>query len=210
MPQRVSPSVIQSLFPYDSEQALVAALILGEPEAAEVFVRRWSPMIYAIATQDFRLPEADAQDVFQSVFERLWERDFRRLRLWDGRGSFGAYLRTLVRNLVLDRLRGRRDCPAPEREPADGGQDDALPELLRSEHNDCIRGAIGRLGPRDQRLVRLRHWHEASYRDIAEAEGMTVNHVGVALLRAERRLAAWIQRLCADLIDRLALQGRVR
>ena len=206
MPGRYDPSSNQSLFPYDSEQALVAALILGEAEAADVFVRRWSPMIHAIVTQDFRLSDADAGDVFQAVFERLWEDDYRRLRLWNGRGSLGGYLRTLVRNLLIDRLRVQHDCPEPAPEPP-GEHEDAAGGLLRDEQAECIREAVGQLGERDQRLIRLRHWREASYRDIAAAEGMSLTNVGVALLRAERRLAAWIRRLCADLIDRLALEG---
>jgi len=199
-----------NLHPFKNEEALVAALILGDPDAAGVFVRRWSPVIYGIARQEFRLSEADAQDVFQSVFERLCEKDFRRLRLWNGRGSLGGYLRRLVRNLIIDRLRGSHDCPEPDLDPEEGEVDEPVRGLVRDAEAECIRGAIDHLRDRDQRLIRRRHWQEASYRDIAEAEDMSVNNVGVALLRAERRLAAWIERLCADLIDCFSAGGRVR
>lgn len=205
MPLSNTPS--QNLYPFENEKALVAALILGEPEAAEVFVQRWSPMIYGIAKQDFRLTDADAQDIFQTVFERLCEKDFRRLRLWNGQSPLGSYLRILVRNLIIDRMRGQHD--SPEAEWTLGEVDEPIREIAHDEDAECIRGAIDQLKPRDQRLIRWRHWDESSYRDIAEAEEMSVTNVGVALLRAERRLAAWIQRLCADLVERLSMEERV-
>lgn len=205
MPTSNTPS--QNLYPYENENALVAALIRGDRGAADVFVRRWSPMIYGIAKQDFRLPDADAQDIFQSVFERLCEKDFRRLRLWNGQGRLGSYLRTLVRNLIIDRMRGQHDEPEAEWTP--GEVDEPIHEIAHDEDAECIRGAMDRLKPRDQRLIRWRHWDEHSYQDIAEAEGMSVTNVGVALMRAERRLAAWIQRLCADLVERFSMERRV-
>jgi DNA-directed RNA polymerase specialized sigma24 family protein len=47
---------------------------------------------------------------------------------------------------------------------------------------------MGKLSERDRDLIHRRYYLEESYRDIAEALGLTVNHVGVALFRAESRL----------------------
>ena len=50
------------------------------------------------------------------------------------------------------------------------------------------RAAIARLSERDRDLIHRRYYQEQSYRQIADALGLTVNHVGVALFRAESRL----------------------
>jgi len=47
---------------------------------------------------------------------------------------------------------------------------------------------MGKLSVRDRDLIQRRYYQEQSYREIADALGLTVNHVGVALYRAESRL----------------------
>jgi RNA polymerase sigma factor (sigma-70 family) len=51
-----------------------------------------------------------------------------------------------------------------------------------------LKAAMGKLSERDRDLIHRRYYQEESYREIAEALGLTVNHVGVALFRAESRL----------------------
>ena len=57
-----------------SDAALVARCRAGEDEAWRELVERFSRYVYAIAVQAFRLPEHDAEDVFQEVFARTYER----------------------------------------------------------------------------------------------------------------------------------------
>jgi len=52
----------------------------------------------------------------------------------------------------------------------------------------ALKAAIGKLSERDRDLIHRRYYLEESYREIANALGITVNHVGVALFRAESRL----------------------
>jgi RNA polymerase sigma factor (sigma-70 family) len=199
-------SEYQDLFPFNTERELVGAILLGDEEAADVLVRNYSRMIYAIATQDFGLHESDANDVFQHVFERLWDQDFRRLRMWNGKGSLAAFLQTMVRNLIVDRLRGERNDtldpdPAPGIEIQTDPDDSHYLVINRQALVDCIRDAISKLKHRDRNLIHRKHWQEESYREIAAAEDLTVTNVGVALLRAEKRLVAWVQRICPELLD---------
>ena len=51
-----------------------------------------------------------------------------------------------------------------------------------------LKAAMGKLSERDRDLIHRRYYQEESYREIADALGLTVNHVGVALFRAESRL----------------------
>jgi len=51
-----------------------------------------------------------------------------------------------------------------------------------------LNAAMGKLSERDRDLIHRRYYQEESYREIADALGLTVNHVGVALFRAESRL----------------------
>jgi RNA polymerase sigma factor (sigma-70 family) len=84
-----------------SDAELVARCRRGDEEAWRELVERFSRYVYAIATQAFRLREHDAEDVFQEVFARVYERldqlrDDEAVRPW---------IAQLTRRLCLDRLR---------------------------------------------------------------------------------------------------------
>ena len=113
-----------------SDSQLVARCRSGDQQAWAELVDRFSRYVYAIAVQAFRLPESDAEDVFQEVFARAYQhldklRDDAAVRPW---------LAQLTRRLCIDRLR------AASRE-------------RRFEISDKIRAQLGVvLGPRNQRV----------------------------------------------------------
>src|SRR5919199_1035542 len=63
--------------PMPTEQGdaeLVARCRAGDEAAWRDLVERFSRYVYAICVQAFRLSEHDAEDVFQDVFARVYER----------------------------------------------------------------------------------------------------------------------------------------
>jgi RNA polymerase sigma factor (sigma-70 family) len=96
---------------------LVARCREGDDEAWRELVDRFSRYVYAITSQAFRLAPHDAEDVFQEVFARAYER-LDRLR---DDGAVRPWIAQMTRNLCVDRLReGARVSP--------GMDDDALPQ----------------------------------------------------------------------------------
>ena len=72
-----------------TEAALVARCRSGDQAAWNELVEQFSRYVYAIAVQAFRLPEHDAEDVFQEVFTRVYQhldslRDDEAVRPWIG------------------------------------------------------------------------------------------------------------------------------
>ena len=57
----------------ESDAQLVARCREGDDDAWRELVERFSRYVYAIAVQAFRLPQSDAEDVFQEVFARAYE-----------------------------------------------------------------------------------------------------------------------------------------
>src|SRR5438067_12300317 len=94
-----------------SDRQLVARCRAGDQQAWAELVERFSRYVYAIAVQAFRLPEADAEDVFQEVFARAYE-NLHRLR---DDAAVRPWLAQLTRRLCIDRLRaGAREQPMEE------------------------------------------------------------------------------------------------
>src|SRR3954462_5808673 len=106
-----------------SDRELVARCRAGDQQAWSELVERFSRYVYAIAVQAFRLPEPDAEDVFQEVFARAYQhldklRDDSAVRPW---------LAQLTRRLCIDRLRaGARERPVPDAELAAPAGDETL------------------------------------------------------------------------------------
>ena len=90
-----------------SDDALLAALAVDEPDAAVVFVRRFQSRVYGLALTIVGDAVA-AEDVAQQAFERAW----RHAGSFDvRRGSVATWLLTITRNLSIDALRLRRSVP---------------------------------------------------------------------------------------------------
>jgi RNA polymerase sigma-70 factor (ECF subfamily) len=123
-----------------------------------------------------------ADDLAQEAFYRLWDRDVQGSDL-----SLRVWLFRVATNLARDRFRTRerrrqilvahpveRSVPGPE------GQ------LERQEEIERVREALGSLPERDREILLLRQ-EGFSYREIAEAVGVSPTSVGTLSARALRR-----------------------
>lgn len=164
-----------------SDAELVARCRDGDAQAWHELVERYSRYVYAISVQAFRLPEPDADDVFQEVFARAYEhlgklRDDSALRPW---------LAQLTRRICIDSLRsGSREQPAGDELEPEGvddviGQlDEALSvhEAMRTLPDHCFE-ILDRFFARDE-----------SYRTIGEALELPSGTVASRISRCLTRL----------------------
>src|SRR5438105_13434605 len=98
-----------------SDAALVARCRAGDDTAWHDLVERFSRYVYAIAVQAFELPERDAEDVFQEVFARTYER----LESLRDDAAIRPWLGQLTRRLCIDWLRGGAREQLGESDPAE-------------------------------------------------------------------------------------------
>ena len=147
---------------------------------------------------------AEAEDIVQESFLRLAragsDADDASTLLERPDQVVGAWLRRVVLNLGVNRLRDRRRADArlaratrldptfdPERGPPD---DDSPPHaLLRAEARNEVQAALTALPERQRACLLLRHAGH-SYAEIAETLGIAIGSVGVYLARGERAFRA--------------------
>ena len=143
-----------------TDAQLVARCRTGDEAAWAELVRRFSRYVYAIAVQGYRLSEHDAEDVFQEVFARTYER----LDALRSDGAVRPWLAQLTRNLCVDRIResGRAE-PAESVEPV--GVDEAL---TRIDDALAVREALEALGDPCSDLLDRFFCRDESYRTIGE------------------------------------------
>jgi RNA polymerase sigma factor (sigma-70 family) len=144
-----------------TDAQLVARCRSGDQEAWRALVERFSRYVYAIAVQAFKLPEQDAEDVFQEVFARAYEhlhklRDDEAIRPW---------LAQLTRRLCIDRLRAgsseqlEQEVEIPDADDTIGRLDDSL----------AVHDALATLPDNCQDILDRFFAKDESYRTIGEA-----------------------------------------
>src|SRR5262245_28966774 len=162
-----------------TDAELVAACREGREDAWNELVERFSRYVFAI-TQAFRLPPHDAEDVFQDVFARVYER-LDTLRSDD---AVRPWLAQLTRNLCLDRIRRNgREQPSEEIDP--GTIDDAVEKL---DDAFMVRSALGRLSPECAEILDRFFARDESYRTIGESLSLPSGTIASRISRCLARL----------------------
>ena len=159
-----------------------AALIVNVPHTtvpaqfSEIY-QRYADVVYRAALRVTGSP-ADAEDVLQTVFLRLLNRD----DLAETARAPEAYFRRAATNAAIDVIRrraSRAERAVDEQLSAPPG-----PPLLKER----LRRAIAQLQPRDAELFALRYIEGVSNSELAEMLGMERVTVGTRLHRIRRML----------------------
>jgi RNA polymerase sigma factor (sigma-70 family) len=143
------------------EADLVRRCLDGEPGAWDELVLLYSRYVYAIVSQAYRLSGPDAEDAFQDVFLRVYDR----LDTLRDPAAIRPWIAQLTRRVCLDRVSRRDELVDPGAEPVEA----TIEEL---DEAFAVREALGRL-PEDCREVLDRFFcRDESYRTIGDALGI--------------------------------------
>lgn len=146
-----------------SAAELVSRCRDGDEEAWSALVERFARYVYAIAVQGFRLREHDAEDVFQDVFARVYER-LDTLRSDD---AIQPWIGQLTRRLCVDKLRSaQREAPADEEELGAVADEDKLAQL---DDALAVHEAMDELPENCREILDRFFARDESYRTIGEA-----------------------------------------
>ena len=144
-----------------TDAQLVSRCRAGDPDAWNEFVERFSRYVFAICSRGFRLADHDAEDVFQEVFARAFE------RLGDLRSDDAVrpWLAQLTRRLCIDKLRLlARDAPSD----ADPDERDVVDVLSVLDDAMTVRAALDTVGDPCREILDRFFCRDESYRTIGD------------------------------------------
>jgi RNA polymerase sigma factor (sigma-70 family) len=158
----------------------------GDQQAWAALVERFSRYVHAIAVGAYRLPEADAEDVFQDVFARTYEhldrlRDDAAIRPWLGQ---------LTRRLCIDRLRASRPAAPLDEAGVDGVVDQRLEQI---EQALVVREALSRLSEDCQEILDRFFARDESYRSIGESLSLPAGTIASRISRCLARMRSELE-----------------
>ncbi len=165
----------------------------GEEAAWAELVEHFSRYVYAITTQAFRLSQHEAEDVFQEVFTRAYEK----LDTLREDGAVRPWLAQMTRRLAIDRIRasGREVTFAePPDEIVEG-------EIARVDAAMTVRDALRALPDNCQEIVDRFFTRDESYRTISEALDIPSGTIA-------SRISRCLDKLRGELDDDVVGHGR--
>jgi len=146
-----------------SAAQLVALCRSGDQDAWAALVERFSRYVYAIASQGFRLRDQDAEDVFQEVFAKVYER----LDTLRSDEAIQPWIAQLTRRVCVDRLRsGSREDTTDESELAVDPDEDAI---ARIDEALDVHDAMAGLPDNCREILDRFFARDETYRTIGEA-----------------------------------------
>jgi RNA polymerase sigma factor (sigma-70 family) len=171
-----------------SDVELVGRCRAGDPGAWDALVDRFARYVSAIATQAFRLPPQDAEDVFQAVFLRVYER----LDSLRSDEAIRPWLGQLTRNCCLDVLRSSgRVVPVEEMDAVyERHADDVISRLDEAME---VREGLSHLGPDCQEILDRFFARDESYRTIGDALAIPPGTIASRISRCLGHLRAELE-----------------
>ena len=184
----------------------VRQCIAGDAGAWRALVQSQHRRIYSICYR-FTGSAADAEDLTQDVFLKL----YKNLQSFDAiKGSFGTWITTLTRNLLVDHFRRTRLDRATDSIHAtfDGDEDgptmeDRLVDRRPSQEQHVaglelrarVQGALKQISPELREAVILRDLQDMDYKEIAQVLNIPEGTVKSRISRGRGELARLLQRI---------------
>lgn len=178
----------------DSTDAeLVGRALKGDDPAFTQLMRRHKAALFRFAQRYTGNADA-AYDVVQESFVAAWKA----LDRYDGRRSFGVWLRSIALNKARDRARrlfvrrlvfGQSDLDSPEARRQADPQVDAEATLLARERRQALDAALAQLPAALKAPLILTYFEGLSQQQAGEVLGLTAKAVEVRVYRARQRLA---------------------
>lgn len=181
----------------DIDEELVGRLAQGDLSALETLYGRYARPVFSLAMRILG-DSADAEEVTQDVFERVW----RHAPTFDAeRGRFGTWLMSMTHHVAIDKVRKRQRRPqtvqgeAAERvalvlpDPAP----DVSESTLRNIEAQQVRRALHSLPPSQQQAIELAYFGGMSHLEIAAALGDPLGTVKARIRRGMERLRSALE-----------------
>jgi RNA polymerase sigma-70 factor (ECF subfamily) len=167
-----------------SDDALVAACLVGDEAAWSELIGRYGGYIHAVAIRAFGFDPAAADEVFQDVCIRLYDG----LAGYAGRGEFRSWIRAVTISACREHL--RREARLAERSIEAPGPAPALEEI---ETALDVRAAVAALGEPCRGTIGLYFYRGLTQAQVAKRLRVPAGTVAARLSRCLRRLRDALQ-----------------
>jgi len=164
--------------------ALLIRVALREQAAFRLLVDRHMPALILLGRRLLR-DEAEAEDIAQEALLRLWRQG---QSLDVGPAGVGPWLKKVVSNLSIDRLRVRGRFDVTDEPPEQPQPANQLRSLEQQELAERVEDALRRLPDRQRLALTMFHYEGLTMQEVGSMMGVSAEAVESLLARARRSL----------------------
>ena len=180
----------------ETDAALVARVGRGDAAAFRLLVNRHIGPMLGIARRLLK-DDAEAEDVVQEGMLRLWRTSG---ELEIGEAGIRPWLRRVVSNLCIDRIRSGARTDVTDEVPEQEQQPDQLSSISGRELADRVDAALKSLPERQRVALTLFHYEGMSQIEIGSLMGISDEAVESLLSRARRTLRSVLKEDWQELV----------
>jgi RNA polymerase sigma-70 factor (ECF subfamily) len=184
-PTSSAPGSETTLSAHPDDVALVRDVLAGDSDARSALVDRLSLVRRVLNFRNARLGHPvgadDLEDLIQDTLFVIW----RKLSVYEGRGSLDAFAYRVAVLELTARLRKLRRLPASLDAERLTLEDT---EAARLADRELVERCLERLGPPDADVLRLKHMEGLTFEEVAAATESPVNTVKSRHYRGLRKL----------------------
>lgn len=166
-----------------SDQELVSMYIRGNENALEALVTRHRSRIFSyilVTIKDRSLAEDFFQDTFIKVIKTL------RGGRYNEEGKFLPWVMRIAHNLMIDHFRKAKRFRAVRGRTSDNEELDIFntirneelnveEQLVKDQVRSDVKELIERLPAEQKEVIKLRHYYDMSFKEIADFTGVSIN-----------------------------------
>lgn len=179
------------------DEELIERLAQGDLAALDALYSRYARPVFSLALRVLG-DTADAEEVTQDVFERVW----RHAPSFDSeRGRFGTWLLSMTHHVAIDNVRKRQRRPQTVQGETAERVVNVMPDTrvdvgestLRNMQAEQVRRALHSLPPSQQQAIELAYFGGLSHLEIAAALGDPLGTVKARIRRGMDRLRSALE-----------------
>lgn len=167
-----------------ADEDLMRRIALSDEAAFREFLNRFERQVYALAWRLTGGNRADAEDLAQDVFLKVWKN----AALWQPTGSLVSWLYRLVYNDFTDKVRAKRPTEELNAETMTADGESVEEAVIRKSESERVKAALDALPDRQREVLILCCYQELKAKEAAEVLSMKQNAVEVLLFRARKAL----------------------
>lgn len=170
----------------ENEQELIIKALHGDNEAFGSLVKQYRAEAYTIAFSIVQ-NHLDTEELMQEAFIKA----YLNLSELHNPERFGAWLKSIIRNICKDWLRKRMQPFLPIDDMLNDQQLTLPPadeNILKNEHNDALSESLSSLTYDDRKILKLYYVYEFGYEEIIRANRQSYSAVTSRLHKAKNKL----------------------
>lgn len=165
------------------DQDLVSEYIKGNEKALEVLLNRHESKIFAFIMTKVKDPVL-AQDFFQDTFIKVI--NTLKLRKYNEEGKFLPWVMRIAHNLVIDHFRKSKRFKYASSKTKDNEDLDIFDTIsngdlscedlmIKDQNKSDMKFLIEQLPEEQKEVVKLRHYYDMSFKEIADFSNVSIN-----------------------------------